>query len=99
MTVLMAAILAPYNIIVGIVISLWFSLSIIFLITIKVPIKKAKLIKKIIYLGVKVMENIKLKWEVSSLDKKQSIIKDCLNCCYSGTPCYKSPCSECKNNK
>lgn len=45
------------------------------------------------------MESIKLKWEVLSLDKKQSIISDCLNCCCSGTPCYKSPCSECKNNK
>lgn len=49
-------------------------------------------------LGVKVMECIKLKWEVVNLDKKQSIIKDCLNCYYSGRPCYKYPCSECKDN-
>ena len=41
------------------------------------------------------MEKIKLKWEVVNLDEKQSIIKDCLNCYYSGRPCYKFPCSVC----
>lgn len=44
------------------------------------------------------MKSIKLKWEVVNLDKKQSIIKDCLNCCFSGRTCYKSSYSECKDN-
>lgn len=44
------------------------------------------------------MKKIKLKWEVPNLDKNKSIIPDCLNYCYSDRHCYKSPCSECKDN-